>query len=259
MGDDDMGTNVMSDIHGCFTAFQEMLKKINFNYNDRLIIAGDMIDRGPENLEMLKWMEKKPENVEILMGNHEYDFAFEYVPEILERMYSFGDHNFSKLRNVDPYYDPYGTIRELKKRGVAPERLEYWANIMRDFPYYRILTVSERRYIIVHAAYISREKYKKLYGTLRGLESEYIWNRYAFMYDEGKGDTLVFGHTPTIASEGYFADGNIFKADHNGNRFINIDCGYVHRNRYPNAKLAAIRLEDEAEFYVSECYPKKST
>ena len=50
---------------------------------------------------------------------------------------------------------------------------------------------------------------------------EYMWNRYAFMYDEGKGDTLVFGHTPTVASEGYFADGNIFKEDFNGNRFIN--------------------------------------
>ena len=129
-----MGTYVMSDIHGCFTAFQKMLEKIGFSKSDRLIIAGDIIDRGPENLEMLKWMEKKPENVEILMGNHEYDFAFEYVPEILERTDPFGDDSFSKLRYIDPYYDPYGTIRELKKKGVVPGRLEYWAKLMRDFP-----------------------------------------------------------------------------------------------------------------------------
>ena len=247
-----MGTYVMSDLHGCFTAFQEMLEKIGFNKNDRLIIAGDMIDRGPENLEMLKWMEKKPENVEILMGNHEYDFAYEYVPEILARTEPFGAGFSSKLRYIDPYYDPYGTIRELKKKGVVPGRLEYWAKLMRDFPYYKMLTVNEKRYIIVHASYISPEKYKKLYGTQKGLEHEYIWNRFAFMYDEGKGDTIVFGHTPTIANEGYFADGNIFKEEYNGNRFINIDCGYVHRDTFPNGKMAAIRLEDEAEFYVGE-------
>ena len=28
--------------------------------------------------------------------------------------------------------------------------------------------------------------------------------------------------------------------------------GYVHRETFPNGKMAAIRLEDEAEFYVSE-------
>ena len=72
------------------------------------------------------------------------------------------------------------------------------------------------------------------------------------MHDEGKGDTIVFGHTPTVLDEGYFADGNFYKEDNKGNRFINIDYGYVHRETFPNGKMAAIRLEDEAEFYVSE-------
>ena len=48
-----MSTYVISDIHGCFSAFQRMLEKINFSDNDKLIIAGDIIDRGPENYEML--------------------------------------------------------------------------------------------------------------------------------------------------------------------------------------------------------------
>ena len=247
-----MSTYVMSDLHGCFSAFCKMLDHIGFDKMDRLIIAGDIIDRGPENYEMLKWMEKKPENVEILMGNHEYDFAFEYVPEILSRTDPFGAGYSSELRYVDPYFDPYGTIRELKKRGVSPGRLEHWAESMRDFSYYKILNVNDKRVIIVHAAYISPEKYKKLYGSLNGIEREYTWNRYAFMYDEGKGDTIVFGHKPTISYEGYFADGNIFRQDFNGNTFINIDCGYVHRDRHPNGKLAALRLEDEIEFYICE-------
>ena len=246
-----MSTYVMSDIHGCYSAFQAMLGKIDFSKDDRLIIAGDMIDRGPENLEMLKWFSEKPENIEVLMGNHEYEFAFENVPEILKNFEpGYSDNTFKNIK-IDPYYDPYCTIRDLKKKGVNPQQLYDWALALRELPYYKILTINGKRFIIVHAAYISPDKYKKLYGSLIGIECDYIWNRCAFMYDEGEGDTLVFGHTPTIASEGYFADGNVFRADFNGNAFINIDCGYVHKKKYPNAKLAAIRLEDEEVFYVN--------
>ena len=36
---------VISDIHGCYDEFQQMLKKINFNpEKDELIIDGDIID-----------------------------------------------------------------------------------------------------------------------------------------------------------------------------------------------------------------------
>lgn len=41
-----MGTYVMSDIHGCYDRFLHMLDKIGFSATDRLILAGDCIDRG---------------------------------------------------------------------------------------------------------------------------------------------------------------------------------------------------------------------
>ena len=70
-----MSTYVVSDIHGCYTEYLKMLKKIKFDpKKDGLIIAGDIIDRGPENLEMLRYMESEPESVIFLMGNHDYDF-----------------------------------------------------------------------------------------------------------------------------------------------------------------------------------------
>ncbi len=52
-----MSVYVMSDIHGYFDVLQTMLKKIDFSDEDELIIAGDYIDRGPQSLEMLRWME----------------------------------------------------------------------------------------------------------------------------------------------------------------------------------------------------------
>ena len=69
-----MSTYVMSDLHGCYDDFQAMLEKIGFSENDQLIIAGDLIERGPQNYEMLRWIEECPQNILLLRGNHEEEF-----------------------------------------------------------------------------------------------------------------------------------------------------------------------------------------
>ena len=51
-----MSTYVMTDIHGHFDAMKRMLDKIGFSKEDRLICAGDYIDRGPNSYEMLRWI-----------------------------------------------------------------------------------------------------------------------------------------------------------------------------------------------------------
>ena len=56
-------TYVMSDLHGCFDELNAMLAKIGFSDQDKLILAGDYIDRGSQNYEMLCWMEQVPQNI----------------------------------------------------------------------------------------------------------------------------------------------------------------------------------------------------
>ena len=51
-------TYIMSDLHGCFDELNAMLAKIGFSDQDKLILAGDYIDRGSQNYEMLCWMEQ---------------------------------------------------------------------------------------------------------------------------------------------------------------------------------------------------------
>ena len=241
----------MSDIHGCFTAFQKMLEKIGFCDEDRLIIAGDIIDRGPENYEMLKWFENRPDNVEMIMGNHEYDFAYEDVPHMLASIGDYRGEDWADRYLPDEDHDLYETINGMIcKNNVTPDMLAGWAEMIRELPYYKILEINGRKYIIVHAAYVSDERYKMIYGSLNGIEEFYIWNRDAFLYDDGPGDTIIFGHTPTISDAGYGTDGKVFVEEYRGNTFIDIDCGYVYKERHPQANMAAIRLEDEKIFYL---------
>ena len=61
---------VVGDIHGMFTALDDLLKKADFNKDsDRLISVGDLIDRGNESERVLEYLEK-PWFYSI-MGNHE--------------------------------------------------------------------------------------------------------------------------------------------------------------------------------------------
>ena len=39
---------VMSDLHGCFDKYKEMLSLIDFAPRDTLYVLGDVIDRGPD-------------------------------------------------------------------------------------------------------------------------------------------------------------------------------------------------------------------
>ena len=45
---------VMSDIHGCDARYRNILKQIRLKADDHLYILGDVIDRGPNGLGILR-------------------------------------------------------------------------------------------------------------------------------------------------------------------------------------------------------------
>ncbi|MEX2488879.1 MAG: symmetrical bis(5'-nucleosyl)-tetraphosphatase [Pseudomonadales bacterium] len=69
-----MSTYVFGDLQGCFDQFQQLLEKIHFDpSNDRLWFVGDLINRGPDNLEILEFVMALNDPV-IVLGNHELHF-----------------------------------------------------------------------------------------------------------------------------------------------------------------------------------------
>lgn len=61
---------VLSDIHGNKPAFDSVMKQIDLQPNDQLYVIGDVIDRGPNGVEILKQLFSM-ENATVLLGNHE--------------------------------------------------------------------------------------------------------------------------------------------------------------------------------------------
>lgn len=68
---------VTSDVHGMIDLLRNLVEKvIRFNpEKDKLIVCGDMIDRGKHSKEVILYLDalrkQHPENVVLLMGNHE--------------------------------------------------------------------------------------------------------------------------------------------------------------------------------------------
>ena len=62
---------VMSDIHGCYNEYKQLLEKIQFSEADEMYVLGDVVDRGPEPMKILFDMMYRP-NVYPILGNHEY-------------------------------------------------------------------------------------------------------------------------------------------------------------------------------------------
>lgn len=66
-----MSTYVFGDIQGCFDELMELLFLIHYNETkDALWFAGDLVNRGPKSLEVLRFIQKTPNTLSVL-GNHD--------------------------------------------------------------------------------------------------------------------------------------------------------------------------------------------
>lgn len=75
MGLLEMATYAIGDIQGCFDTLQKLLKKIDFSPDqDQLWLTGDLINRGPKNLEVLRWAQSLGDAIRISLGNHDLHF-----------------------------------------------------------------------------------------------------------------------------------------------------------------------------------------
>ncbi len=70
-----MSTYVVGDIQGCYKPLEKLLKKVKFSSaSDKLWCVGDLINRGPDSLDTLHFLQDMDNATKLVLGNHDLHF-----------------------------------------------------------------------------------------------------------------------------------------------------------------------------------------
>jgi serine/threonine protein phosphatase 1 len=184
---------VMSDLHGCYDEFMEMLDLIKFNNEDTLYILGDIIDRGPEPLKTYQYIKDQP-NIKMSLGNHE-DMMLWFYKEMSIRI---GSLNYKDA--LDLWYKNGGRITREQFGTLSKEDFDEMISYFKSLPLSFFVGKEDGLdddYLLVHAGvYPFDEDNPKKLLDMQG-KDDITWIRDNFIESSKIYPfKIVFGHTP---------------------------------------------------------------
>ena len=219
-----MSTYVLSDLHGQYDKFMDMLKLTKFNDNDKMYILGDIFDRGPDPLKILDYVICR-KNIDFIPGNHEYMFL-EFYNTYDARLWSYNGGRT--------------TMTQLMKRG------EDYLKALYDYLTKLPLIKVHDKFILTHAGlYLPKNQNQYTLQEILSLQNaEFnLWSRSNINNERQYKDyTVICGHTPTLYVDPDQYQMSIVRRKGT----IYIDCGAT----FSDGRLACLRLEDNKEFYI---------
>ena len=230
---------VMSDLHGEYEKYRRMLEKIRFSQEDTLYILGDVVDRGPEPVKLLRDMAMR-ENVFPIMGNHDA-MARRLLEKLLVEVTEENAENHidgGLMREIMEWMADGGeqTMKDFGR--IAAEERADLLDYLGDFPLYETVDAGERTFILVHAGLHNFEPGRKL-SSYRPDELLFSRHDHNKRYFDDPSVFIVTGHTPTLSITG---KAEIFRANNN----ILIDCGAS----FEGGRLACLCLDTMEEYYI---------
>lgn len=228
----------ISDIHGNYGLYKQLMDKLCLSEKDTVFILGDICDRGKNPMSILEDIMART-NVIPLAGNH--DFVAAYCLGILTM--ELTEENAEKLdvetlQGIMEWLADGGETTLKDFRELPQDRQELILDFIGEFDLYAEVTVNGQEYVLVHAGLdnFSMNKPLDAYSL-----DELLFSRPDYSKEYFDDKIVITGHTPTALIPDNPRPGYIYKA-HN---HIAIDCGCGFGQR-----LGAICLDTGEEFYV---------
>jgi bis(5'-nucleosyl)-tetraphosphatase (symmetrical) len=266
-----MATYAVGDLQGCLTPLQELLKQVNFNWeNDQLWLTGDLINRGGQSLSTLRFVHQHRDNIITILGNHDLHLLAiaegvkqpspsdtlnnilkasdrDVLLEWLRHRPLLHHDNKMKITMVHAGIPPQWSVKKALKRAQEVEKIlrsrqyrRFFENMYGNKPngWKKGMSDTERWRVITN--YFTRMRFCSAEGKLeltakQGMDQSpegYLpW--FAHSHRKTHNDRILFGHWAAL--EGHTGNPNA----------IALDTGYVW-----GKAMTMIRLEDLKIFRV---------
>ena len=74
-----MSTFAIGDVQGCYKEFRKLLSVINFDTKkDTLWLTGDLVNKGPQSLDVIKYVMDLDDKAITVLGNHDFYLIASY-------------------------------------------------------------------------------------------------------------------------------------------------------------------------------------
>ena len=271
-----MAWYVTSDAHGHLRPLDRVLARISPGVDDTVVVLGDMVDRGPDPLGVIKLVRSLP-NARVLMGNHER--------MMLDALLSEGDLELDTWAMNGGYTTAAG-LDALGKEACS-ELVDWVVNL----PLFMVAETAERPYILVHAGIdaLAARGYLATAGVAcadgKGAADasvpqlldmlacqdpmDLLWIRGQFWGEptglvgaDGRGPVVIAGHTPSVALSIYAGQEGVGATPEGKGMItplgacpetggvadrIDIDCAAAGGSR--TGRIGVMRLDDGATWY----------
>ena len=127
-----MATWAIGDVHGCFRTLEALVERIGLDpRRDRLWMVGDLVNRGPGSLEVLRWARtldaEMGDRFQVVLGNHDLHLIARHL-------------GAASKRSRD-------TLKKVLKAADAAELIDW----LRRRPFVHFERIAGRDYVLVHA------------------------------------------------------------------------------------------------------------
>ena len=262
-----MATYAIGDVQGCYDELQQLLRKASFDASvDRLWFVGDLVNRGPKSLQVLRFVRDLGDRAVVVLGNHDLHLVAQH--EGIARAPHAGDtlrdvlcsHEAARIvgwlrqrpmMHADGSYTmvhagllPQWSIakalalaREVEAALAAPGYRDFLAHMYGGKPdrWDDALSGWDRLRVIVNA--MTRMRFCDRTGRMdlkgKGVQPRAGFQRWYETRPQNEGSTLVFGHWSQL--------GLVLEPT-----AIGLDSGCVW-----GGSLSALRLEDRKLYQIA--------
>ena len=148
-----MATWAIGDVHGCLRTLEALIEGIDLHISrDRLWIVGDLVNRGPSSLDVLRWARaldrEMGDRFQVVLGNHDLHLIARHL-------------GIAEARPAD-------TLEEILAAADGPDLVEW----LRRRPLIHFATIDGQDFVLVHAGLLPGWSQQDAIAAARRLERQ---------------------------------------------------------------------------------------